>query len=592
MRPLLQILINIDDVHLSRPILRDFVDEALAQNSLRSELLSRSATNGATTPGSTERSFRPRRGPSKRYRAERELAYRGKGTRELLGLLIENEYDASKINKTLSLVLAQKEAETQRAAEAERQVKVLSDSFQRMNENKVAAERESQTLEEELTLYKIQYDLAQKEILKARGTVLALQTQLDAAEQVARKARGEARKVQEALEIWKAREEGRKQGYEAGWNRAREEFGIVKSQPNYELEYPDIGTRATDDADEDTVSYRTYPPPRSLIQFPEVPVVPGPAGSSRPPPDHIPQSILRRTPEPEPLLPSRPPSTRFGMATPAVQTYDIPIPPPDQVEFDNRPPSPVRRANSRKQQQSWREPPQPPIQLQRTPSPRPPDNYIPALSDDGHIALPPPHELVEYLPSPQPSVVALPAQNDLGPRRVYTSSKGKDRATDSWYNQSGEVDSRTHIPSNDQPTQASTSASWYQHPEGSNRSRRASMSSRYSANSSVFLDAWGVPIQDEPKRSGGLGSTLKNMFRGGGKSSKDSRVLSMIKENPLSRQGSLNVGPVPSSAPPVYNDYHPPNDPNQRYAPEQRYDGTVNVCLSIPSIFTHHYNSF
>ncbi|KAF9074709.1 hypothetical protein BDP27DRAFT_1258679, partial [Rhodocollybia butyracea] len=157
---------------------------------------------------------RPRRGPSQRYRRERESAYRSLDHRQTVNLLIEHEYETSKIRKTLYLVLAQLEAETQRATEAEKQANTYRDRFQRLNETKVAAERESHTLEEELTLYKIQYDLAQKEILKARETVHALQSQVDVAEQVARKARGDARKVKEALEVWKAREEGRKQGFE------------------------------------------------------------------------------------------------------------------------------------------------------------------------------------------------------------------------------------------------------------------------------------------------------------------------------------------------------------------------------------------
>ncbi|KAJ3713883.1 hypothetical protein C8R42DRAFT_592353, partial [Lentinula raphanica] len=157
---------------------------------------------------------RSRRGPSHRYRRERESTYKGLGHRELLSLLIEHEYESSKMRKTLYMVFSQLEAETQRAAEAESQVKVYRDRFQQLNADKVAAERESRTLEEELTLYKIQYDLAQKEISKARETVLNLQTELGSAEEVAKKARGDARRVKEALDVWKAREEGRRQGFE------------------------------------------------------------------------------------------------------------------------------------------------------------------------------------------------------------------------------------------------------------------------------------------------------------------------------------------------------------------------------------------
>ncbi|KAJ4471976.1 hypothetical protein J3R30DRAFT_1014037 [Lentinula aciculospora] len=588
-------------------VLRDFVNETLAHERDRPEdsppsvLLSTvHRVNSEAVVGDYQlQGSHHRRGPSRRYRRERESVYKALDQREILRLLIEHEYEGSKMRKTLYMVFSQLEAETQRATEAEIQIKAYIDRFQRLSAEKTTVERESHTLEEELTLYKIQYDLAQKEISKARGTVIALQSQVDTAEQVARKARGDARKVKEALEIWKAREEGRRQGFEAGWNRAREEFGAMNAQPVLEYENenrvpPEMTSfpyaHGSGDG-EDTISYRTYPPPehRTLIQFPEVPVVSAPIKDppqSRP----MPESTSGRSPDYElhnqhstPTLSSSQQAPLKPLATPAVQMYSLPIPPADQVEFDNRIPSPARRQPRSQPQPRFAEPPIP-----RVPSPRPPDNFIPAASEDGHISLPPPHELAEYPPSPQPSVNALPGPPDYssrkesldeGPRREYTSSKGKARATDSWYNQRGEVDSRIHIPdatvtSVSQPE----STSWYQARSPDDRTRLASISSRYSVNSSGgLLDAWGYPIQTEPKRSGGLGTTLKNIFRGKGK---DTGKLSIIKENPLSRQGSFNVGPVPTSsfgAPrpsrgPTHSKFSVSNSSNQRLADELRYD--------------------
>ncbi|GAW06965.1 hypothetical protein LENED_008924 [Lentinula edodes] len=553
------------------PVLRDFVNETLAherdhpEDSPRSELLSpiHGAATSHDSPAAVDhhQDSRSRRGPSQRYRRERESAYRGLDQREVLRLLIEHEYEASKMRKTLYMVFSKLEAEIQRSAEAESQAQAYIKRFKELNAEKLNVERESHTLEAELTLYKIQYDLAQKEIVKTRDTVLALQTQLDAAENDARRARGDARKVKEALEIWKAREEGRRQGFEAGWNRAREEFGALNAQTvlEYGNEYsdnlppPELSSFQRTDAQGsgdggDSISYRTYPPPdqRGLLQFPEVPMVPASIFND-PPPQSLPiaESISRHSSvseRPQQAIPthvsSRPSSTRPDMATPAVQMYSLPIPPANEVEFHNRPQSSIRRTNSKQ--------PQPQLQpwlaetpITRASSPRPPDNFIPAASEDGHIALPPPHELAEYPPSPQPTVNTLPgntaysshggASMEEGPRREYTSSKGKARATDSWYNHRGEVDSRAHTPDiavAKGVLQPEASTSWYQ-----DRPRRASMSSRYSANSSGgLLDAWGYPIQTETKRSGGLGNTLKNIFKGKGK---DARMLSMIKENPL-----------------------------------------------------------
>ncbi|KAJ3930673.1 MAG: hypothetical protein NXY57DRAFT_962457 [Lentinula lateritia] len=598
------------------PVLRDFVNETLAherdhpEDSPRSELLSpiHGAATSHDSPAAVEhhQDSRSRRGPSQRYRRERESAYRGLDQREVLRLLIEHEYEASKMRKTLYMVFSKLEAEIQRSAEAESQVQAYIKRFKELNAEKLNVERESHTLEAELTLYKIQYDLAQKEIVKTRDTVLALQTQLDAAENDARKARGDARKVKEALEIWKAREEGRRQGFEAGWNRAREEFGALNAQTvlEYGNEYsdnlppPELSSFQRTDAQgsgdgDDSISYRTYPPPdqRGLLQFPEVPMVPASIFNDPPPQSlPIPESISRRSSvseRPRQAIPahvsSRPFSTRPDMATPAVQMYSLPIPPANEVEFHNRPQSSIRLTNSKQPQ------PQPQPWLAETPitrasSPRPPDNFIPAASEDGHIALPPPHELAEYPPSPQPTINTLPGNTAYsshgasmaeGPRREYTSSKGKARATDSWYNHRGEVDSRAHTPDvavANGVLQPEASTSWYQ-----DRPRRASMSSRYSANSSGgLLDAWGYPIQTETKRSGGLGNTLKNIFKGKGK---DARMLSMITENPLSRQGSLNVGPVlsPSVEPSGSFRGHTdqgisPTGSNQRFAEEIRYD--------------------
>ncbi|KAJ3977380.1 hypothetical protein EV361DRAFT_34343 [Lentinula raphanica] len=523
---------------------------------------------------------RPRRGPSHRYRRERESTYKGLGHRELLSLLIEHEYESSKMRKTLYMVFSQLEAETQRAAEAESQVKVYRDRFQQLNADKVAAERESRTLEEELTLYKIQYDLAQKEISKARETVLNLQTELGSAEEVAKKARGDARRVKEALDVWKAREEGRRQGFEAGWKRARAEFGIGNAQHviEYDNEYPvnfppleptsfmNDDTSETQDG-EDTISYRTFPPPQQqvLVQNPVFPVAPPPAPIlNNPPGQTISEPFTRDSSHSEhPQHPSslqfpRPPSTAPGMATPAIQMYSLPIPPANQVEFDNRPPLTGRRHTTKPQ--PWY--PEPAVP--RAPSPRPPDNYIPAVSEDGHISLPPPHELSHHPPSPQPSVNALPGHLphlsstsiNEGPKGNYTSSKGKARATESWYEKNGEGGSSIQIsdaPVTDRPE---SSTSWYRLRDA--QTRRTSMSSKYSANNSSgsLLDAWGMPVQTGTKRTGGLGTTLRNMFKGKGK---DVRMLSMIKETPLSRQGSLNVAPTSAS----YVESSRPTDPTR-----------------------------
>ncbi|KAF5344622.1 hypothetical protein D9757_013903 [Collybiopsis confluens] len=526
------------------------------------------------------------------------------------------------LRRTLERLIPQLNAEKRRAEEAEAQVLLYSQKFRQLNEERRKWEWESHTLEGELTLYKIRYDEAQREILKARETNAALQTQVDAAEDVAKRARGDARKVKEALEVWKAREEGRRLGFEAGWNRAREEFGIV---PQHALEYtePELPEFGNTDDDGETMSYRTYPPPRGLVSFPEIPIVDPPLQHPPPPAAPPPEEYQ---PPPQPFMP-----------TPAIQTYALSIPPPEQTDFDNRPPEPTRRLSSRKRQQQH--PPQnqnaprahaqppPPLRpehpptrshprshsplspIQRTPSPRPPDNYIPtATGEDGHIhiALPPPHDLVEYPPSPlmgmgmgmgsrsveggmgasgrthQPGVQLYdqgPVQSDSdGRKRPYTSSKGKARATESWYNEQGQVDSREVVNLDDHPSETGRGPSpsdtipgggggesWYQaRPAPSSASgwdTRSMASSIGVGSGKILLDAWGVPIPPSPPHEskmagmvrGGIGNTLKNMLFMGRNKSKDreEKGLSVIREDAgLSRQGSLTLQQRPPQQPP------------------------------------------
>ncbi|KIK53206.1 hypothetical protein GYMLUDRAFT_943298 [Collybiopsis luxurians FD-317 M1] len=353
------------------PVLRDFVKNSTLVAEPPQSDPEPEPHSDATSPTVT------RRGPSSRYRRQRESAYSTTSPRELLHILITREYESSRLRKALDFLAAQLQSSQRRAEDVERQLAVYSDRFQSLNEDKVRSERELYRLEEELTLQKNKYDLAQKDIGKARETIVGLQAQVERAEEGARRAREDARKVKEAMEDWKARKKGRRQGFEAGWNRAREEFGIVAANPP-QLEYQESVYEKQPRKDDQTMSYRTYSPPRTLLSFPAVPVVPPPQFLLHREPGPLPEPILQQEQElqhePESIrLPSRSPS-RSIIPTPAIQTYDIETPPANQIRLDNRPLDLLRRGSSFRTRNIPRPQvtPPPPLPIQRTPSLRPP----------------------------------------------------------------------------------------------------------------------------------------------------------------------------------------------------------------------------
>ncbi|KAK7436647.1 hypothetical protein VKT23_019055 [Stygiomarasmius scandens] len=559
--------------------LREFVDETLAQQeqtrSPRSELLSSNTTNHNDRV--------TRRGPSTRYRRDREIAYRNTSPDDLLRLLIEHEYESAKMRKTLYMVFTQLEVEQQHAAEAERSVESTVHQFKLLNDKRLAAEREVQALEEQLTLWKVQYNLAQTELTKARQMMAELESQRNDAENVAERAKGDARKVREAMGIWKAREEGRRQGFEDGWKRAREEFNLANGRPLPALTYdtgfdhvPSILERPFEEqgpasseheSDGQPPPSLSRPPPRDDV-VPHMPAPPSHNPSAAPrPPSAPPQPILQPSPQSHPQIPfpmpnppSRPPSSRAAR-TPAIQMYTLDIPPADadEVQFHNQPPA---RSNS------WRRPKpasqEPPFQRHRSPSPRPPDNYIPVTTGEtGHIVLPPPHELVDYA-SPQVLPTNLPGQSGSVGSRAPSRGSHRGRSMDSrpigsqiqGQGDPGPSSSSWYLRSKTGPNQSSTSLAKRSiildtppQSEAKNLdSSRRSIDSRHSEDSSTnmsHMDILQDPSVSNTSLSSKKRSLLGRMF-GGGKGKEREHVLSVIKENPLSRQGSMRTQGYPS----------------------------------------------
>ncbi|KAK7051388.1 hypothetical protein VNI00_004888 [Paramarasmius palmivorus] len=625
-------------------VLRAFVDETIAHEqdhiirSPRTELLS-SASNLGQDVDSLHRHT------SSYYKAfarRREQELKHKSPTDLVKLLVHHEYEAKKMQRCIFMLISETEKKTQESEDVQKQMDSTVARFRILNERMLGAEAEARSLREEMSLYRINYEMAQQQIARAQEVLTTLRIQRDNAENDARKARSVARKVKEAMEVWKAKEEGRRQGFEAGWRRAREEFGLAAGRPALqyveERREPPLAPRPPDTDEEDLdddISFsavHTNARPPSELGIPNL-TIPSQPDSSQlpvsqspfpPPPPAGPQeSSPRRNssmpPEvpiamPEPVVPPatqshyvsplhhatptpRVPST-MGNRTPAMERFTVDIPPADsQVVNENINPSQPSRSNSKKfAPQMWR--PGHNVNRQRSPSPRPPDNYIPEISQEGLISLPPPHEMADYAHTPRSNISELPqasgprhkrsmSLDGAASRRPMVNPLGAEQPSTSWYGRGRDPQTQplgNAGPSAEPPVlnHKNSNASWYQARHGqrapsvqskdyaypnSTHNRRASLDSNRTGSShfSAMDLLKGPEMASRPedgKRGGGVGTALKNIFKGKGKA----RRLSVVNEDPLSRQGSLNVQPQLNHAP------QPP-----RYDP-----GPSNIQQSAP----------
>ncbi|KIK53205.1 hypothetical protein GYMLUDRAFT_63850 [Collybiopsis luxurians FD-317 M1] len=251
--------------------------------------------------------------PSFRFPRQRESVYSSTSPHDLLHLLITRESESSELRKALK-------SAQHRAEEAEGQLAVYTERFRSL----------SHTLEEELALCKIQYDLAREEIVELRAQV--------------ERAGEDTTKAREELEAWKAGDEERRLGLESWWTKAREQLGIFVADPSQSDNQETLNEEQPWENDE-AMRYSVYPPPRTLLptpDFPDFPVV-SPLISA-----------LRRQPAIRVPLPSAPHS-RPTTPTPSLQMYDTEIPPADQVKIDNRPSTPDSEVLSTTGDLFWRE---------------------------------------------------------------------------------------------------------------------------------------------------------------------------------------------------------------------------------------------
>ncbi|KAF8161451.1 hypothetical protein B0H34DRAFT_796242 [Crassisporium funariophilum] len=223
--------------------LRELVDDTIAQDrqaamSPRSALLSHTSlkgqhpavlvnVNGAVEPTRT----RIRSTASDRLRKrERDLSNSSPSQRELVRLLIDQEQETAKLRKALYTAIQRVESESQRAADLERANHEATQRFRLLNENRVSAQQEASKANQETRLCHLQLENAQNEIERAKDSLKQTEKERDEAEAAAARAREKARKLHQQKIVSAAREEGRRLGFEAGFQHARKEKEILAAR--------------------------------------------------------------------------------------------------------------------------------------------------------------------------------------------------------------------------------------------------------------------------------------------------------------------------------------------------------------------------
>ncbi|KAK0186290.1 hypothetical protein F5146DRAFT_125568 [Armillaria mellea] len=344
-------------------VVQEFVNETFASNesSTRSELLS----SPSQETGAVQRHRRRRNGPSERFRRERELIHSQSSHKQLLRLVIDQEYEASKMRKAMVVVLERLEQETQRASAAEDFSAQLVQRFQLLNEGRLKMHEELIEAKKQLEMYRVQYNHARSEIKRGEEVLETVSEQLQSAERDAVRARSQAHKTEQKRAVLEALIEGRRMGMLSGYAQAQREIGEFRPpQIVGTEEYESEGEEEEDLEEEEEYEEQAQLVPRTdTAETYHVPSPSHPAVHAAPP--TVPSAhTLSPTDTEEPLPPS-----------PSVREFHVEVPPAEDPLPGHHP----QYATA-------------------------PDNFIPTLDASGVISMPPPHEWNSSMraASPQP----------------------------------------------------------------------------------------------------------------------------------------------------------------------------------------------
>ncbi|KAI9508907.1 hypothetical protein F5148DRAFT_1191375 [Russula earlei] len=302
-----------------------------------------------------------RRNAGSHQRTHRHSSDRLSKTR-ITSMLLYDERENNDLRRMLLSVTEQLKQESQRADDNERRAREAIQRFRAINEARVAAQQDATRANEELRLYKLQLEYAQKEIYKAQEILESLETQRHDAEASAAKARNVARKLREESLVDLAREEGHRLGLQAGLSRSRRlGFDHARSTSDGPSSRP-VPNNLSHAEDQDDVGTFTR------TSTPAVAV-------AEPPLDPIGETMLNFPPSPP---------TVGHLNAEVLSQPGLARPPPTDLQ-----PRVVRHTQS---------------PIQHPESVIPPDSFIPHAGNDSTIRLPPPHEMVRVVSPTSPTL--------------------------------------------------------------------------------------------------------------------------------------------------------------------------------------------
>ncbi|KAM6502177.1 hypothetical protein JOM56_002154 [Amanita muscaria] len=266
--------------------------------------------------------------------------------------------------------------ERKRADEAEARTHETLSHLKVINEARIKALHEATQAMEELKLYKIQLETAQREIYRAQDVLKVVDRQRLDAEKEAADLRSKNRRLIEEARLQRAREQGRVQGMKEGLEKGRD-FGLLEGR----------------------LRGYTPPPPDHRYANRDEPSSPSSQNSGLSSfTDHRPSRARTGRPSPRPRSrtsqPSPHPRSRTNSIAPSVTSRrsvdtraetPIPVPPPAPVSTQSSGPQGANHSTEDIR----------PVSVHNRPHPAtfiPPDNYIPVIDADNVIRLPPPHE--------------------------------------------------------------------------------------------------------------------------------------------------------------------------------------------------------
>lgn len=111
-----------------------------------------------------------------------------------------------------------------RISELERDSQEALDRLRQINQSRIEAQQDASRATQELDLYRAQLENARQELMRAEEALRLLRQQREEAEEAASRARDKARRLRQQRLVDAARAEGRRWGFQDGFERAKESF--------------------------------------------------------------------------------------------------------------------------------------------------------------------------------------------------------------------------------------------------------------------------------------------------------------------------------------------------------------------------------